>query len=263
MITKASLERTLPYLLRPLIRLCIRYGVTIQQVEQEVKNSFVHEASHLLARSELETSTSKISAMTGMQRPAISEILSKMPKPKPESLTAKVIGAWCAKKKYVTGKGRPRILGIEGKSSEFAELVAGVSRSLNPYTVLFELERARLIDKSPTGIRLKTESFNSRLDIEQSLRYLGADVRDLINAVEENLNSPDSSRNHHLTTEYDRIPIEYLERARKLLLVEGEKFHRRMRKVLSALDQDIQGKREFTKFVRVAVGSFSWCEEGE
>jgi hypothetical protein len=260
MISKISIEKALPYLLRPIVRLCVRYAVKFHDVESALKELFVAEAKNHLLQLGQANSLSKISIMTGLQRPAVKAYLNKSRVPSGESLLNKVIGAWVTKDKFITSHGAPRVLTVDGKSSQFASLVYSVSQSLNPYTVLFELERANLVRRTPKGIQLLSNSFNSRHDIEQSLKYLASDISDLAATIEHNITSTTTTPNHHLTTEYDNIPANKLDKIKSILLIEGDKIHRKIRKILSKFDCDISGASYNKESIRVSFCSFATSE---
>lgn len=258
----ASLEKTLPHLFRPIIRLCLRHAIKIGTIEAIIKKLLVEEAATYLKQTGEPQSVSRISVMTGLQRPAVASLLET---PDEESgapsLMTKVIGAWQTKKPYLTAASQPRILEFEGKKSEFAKLVASVSTALNPYTVLYELERAKLVERAPRGLKLLAKSFISRHDVEQSLKFLGTDLTDLVASVEENIADTSAPvAHHHLTTEYDAIPVEKEAEVKTLLLEEGEKMHAKLRNLLSSYDKGEPGKKEQSKMMRVAFCSFSRCD---
>ena len=261
MISKATIEKALPHLLRPIVRLCVKYAVKFHDVESTLKELFIQEAKNHLQHLGQVNSLSKISIMTGLQRPVVKTLINLNQLPASESLLSKVIGAWVTKEKFITSHGTPRILSVDGKSSQFASLVSSVSQALNPYTVLFELERANLVKRTPKGLQLLSSSFNTRHDIEQSLKYLASDISDLAATIEHNINSISSKPNHHLTTEYDNIPANKLDKIRSILLIEGDKIHRRIRKILSKFDSDITGASHSGQTIRVSFCSFATSEE--
>lgn len=260
MITKADLESALLELLRPVVRLCVRYGVKFDQVESVTKDLFVQESSLYLTGAKATHSVSKISVMTGLQRPVVKARLANKPTARKQNLLSKVIGAWASNRPFCTSRGAPRVLQIEGKKSEFSRLVLSVSQSLNPYTVLFELERAKLIERSAKGVRLLAESFNANFDVEQSLQYLAGDIARLAQTVEHNINQPSTALNHHITTEYDNIPMDVVPQIRQILLVEGEKLHKNLRKILGSFDRDHAGIGSSAASTKVSFCSFSNCE---
>lgn len=260
MIGIETLRTLLPTLFRPLVRLCVRHGIRIGDVEEVLKILFVSEAKRNIVESKGEFSVSRVAAMTGIQRPAVTELLGKdIPAKRTQSLMMKILGAWQSKRAFTTAYGRPRVLSIEGKDSEFASLVRSVSQDLNPYTILFELERNKLIEKTSTGARLLSSSFAVRQDVGEGLKYLASDLSDLLEAVESNLVGA-GPPHHHLTTEYDSIPISKIPSVQKAVLKEGEKLHGRIRKILAAADSDLNGKGKDSDPVRVAFCSFGFVD---
>lgn len=249
-------------LLRPIVRLCVRHSLKIQDVEQLLKELFVAEARAVLDKLGEEPSVSRLSVMTGLQRPAVSDLLGAQPQPAdaPESasnLLVKVIGAWQTSVKFTTKSGKPRLLEAEGKESEFAQLVRSVSRALNPYTVLFELERAGAVTRRGRFVKLRRGALVVDRDIGEGLHFLASDTEDLTEAVQENLFEKPALPNHHLTTEFDSIPVAAVERARAIVLREGHRLHARMRRLLGALDSEISGDSRAADRVRVCFSSFS------
>jgi hypothetical protein len=261
MISKVSIEKALPFLLKPIVRLCVRYAVKFHDVEAQFKELFVQEAKNHLNEIDEQISISKISIMTGLQRPLVKSLIDKKQSMLGESLLNKVIGAWTTKKKFITSQGTPRVLSVDGKLSEFASLVYSVSQALNPYTVLFELERAKLVERTQKGITLTSNCFVSRHDIDQSLQFLASDITDLAKTIEFNINSVDCIPHHHLTTEYDNIPIDKADKIKSILLIEGDKIHKKIRKILSKFDKDLNDSPNCDqKSIRVSFSSFASSE---
>ncbi len=253
MLTKADTEKTLPQLLRPIVSLCIRFGIKLVDVERILKQLFVDEAEKQVGRD----SISKLSVITGIQRPQVQKLLlSPITEIKSSNLIMSVIDRWTSKKPFCTTNGKAKILKHEGKRSEFAELVRSVSKDLNPYTVMFELERSRLITKTPKGIKLLSNSFIANSSAEKGFSFLSSDLRDLVASVVENLDNPGATPNHHLTTEYMSIPTEKEPELKKLLLKEGEKIHSKLRRLFSRSEKNAKNRMRvaFCSFVRFDKG---------
>lgn len=260
---KTSLSKALLHLLRPIVRLCVKHGVKVDEVESVLKTLFIEEAKNYLSLVNEGVSVSKISIMTGLQRPAVGEIMRQNlshNRSRATNLIMKVIGAWQTNPNFTTSAGKPRVLAFEGKQSEFSNLVSSVSQALNPYTVLYELERAKLVEKGPRGLKLLSKSFLSNQDVEKSLEFLSYDIADLTAAVEENIHERTNPLNHHLTTEYDNIPEDKIIEIKLSLLEEGEKFHSKIRSLLSSFDCDLNNSINSSGTIRVALCSFARCE---
>lgn len=263
---KETVLSSLIQLARPLVRLCIRHGIKLGELFDVVKRVYVVEAERFLQRKEESVSTSRITLMTGVHRTDVAQIRSeKKFAPRERHTASDVISQWRYDPRFSTKPGSPRPLGIEGKDSEFAELVRSVSHSVSPYTVSFELERLGMISKTKDGkVKLTTRVFVPKGDSSAILNMLAEDMDDLIVAVEENAfaKSEDLLPNHHLKTEYHNLPDQALIEIKQWCMKEGSAFHERARNFLSRFDRDLNPNlASGTGRHRVVVGSFSLVEE--
>ena len=136
------LQKVIPGLLRPVVRFCLNHSVKLGDVIDQLKVTFVRMATEELERRGESVSASRLSVLTGVHRKDISMILNDSAgRRESKSVISKVLGAWQGQKRFLDKNARPRVLTVEGKESEFSDLVRKVSVDLNPYTVLFELER--------------------------------------------------------------------------------------------------------------------------
>ena len=255
------MQNVLPILLRPVVAFCIRHSIRLGEVLDALKAVYVEVSREQLQRSGEEVNASRVSVMSGVHRKDVTRLLSSSTVSKArQSLAARIIGAWRNGKRFCNVSGKPRVLTVEGKQSEFAGLVASVSADLNPYTVLFELERIGAVARTRGGLKLTSRLYNPKGDVVEGISLLAADVDDLILAVEENLDggTPLSTPNLHIKTEYDNIPANHAAVIREWCLKEGSAFHQRVRNYLSQFDRDLnpQSPRGGAT-IRVAVGAFS------
>jgi len=257
-----SNHQILRALLKPVVRFCLRRGLRLRDVYEALKASFVDCANEQLAEQGFETNTSRISVMTGMQRRDVLRVAADKSQPKSDyDVLRRVIGYWQSNKSFSNSQG-PRPLSHVGKDSEFAELVREVSLDINPYTILFELERLGLVDKKTKQVQLKSEALNVSADAARSVQMLSGDLNDLVQAVEGNTFDKRPVPHHHIKTEYDNVALKALPEISSWLLDEGAKFHQKVRRFLSRFDKDINPKLQDDKpGVRVALGSFSFIED--
>jgi hypothetical protein len=162
---------------------------------------------------------------------------------------------------FTTKAGKPRVLGCEGRDSEFANLVASVNGGdISGYAVLFEMERRGIVERKNGMIKLAWRDFSPSDDTKEQLQQWGEDTVDLAAAVEENVFGSHEVKNHHLKTVFDNIAVEHLPEVQQWLMQEGSLFHKRARQFLSQHDIDLapelKGKQGGA---RIALGSFSLC----
>ena len=258
------MQNLLPLLLRPVVNFCLRHSITIGDVVDSLKSVYVEAARDQLQQQGAAQSGSRISVMTGVHRKDVARLLDAAPSVRAsKNLTARIIGAWRNSKRFCNASGKPRVLAAEGKESEFVSLVQSVSADLNPYTILFELERIGAVERSRNGLRLVSRLYNPQGDPTAGIGLLSSDINDLMHAVEENIEGQQSdlAPNLHIKTEYDNIPESASQEIRSWCLREGSAFHQRVRNYLSRYDRDISNKKRTAgPSIRVAVGAFSRIE---
>ncbi|MBX7138471.1 MAG: hypothetical protein K1X83_10855 [Oligoflexia bacterium] len=259
--TSQVFERCLRYMLRPIATFCIRNSIRLQGIIAVLKEVLVEASISELERRGEDISVSRISVMSGLHRIDVTNIHRFGKKPEPiENVTSRVIDRWHQDRRFSDKHNKPKILEFEGVRSEFFELVQSVSRALNPYTVLFELERIGIVERAPQGLKLRTRVYVAK-DMVEGYSLLGEDTRDLISAVSDNLSNSEELPNLHIKTEYDNIPVKHRETIKRWLLKEGSAFHRRARVFLAKLDRDFSPEERKSKGrLRVVVGSFSRSE---
>jgi hypothetical protein len=254
-------SKCLGLILGPIAHFCLSRAIKFQDFSEVAKRAFLGEAKKEMERLNLDPTAVRLSVMTGLQRRDVARLQSS-PAEKDEEANAigRIIGLWSENRRYQNANGRPRALNIEGKESEFAQLVRSVSKDLNSYAILFELERLGNIARKGNTVHLKRPAYEPRGNLSQSYSILAADTRDLISAVEENIASPSSPINLHARTEYDNVDPKAAPKIRLWFLKRGAKLHAEARKFISKFDKDINPNCS-DGGIKVVLGSFSRVED--
>ena len=255
-------------LVRPLVRYCLRNGLRISDIEQEVSGQLVSEGSKLLSEMESEVSVSKLSVITGLNRPFITKMQrSAHSSTEPADNLTKIVGLWSKGERYrVKSKKQPRPLTYQGLTSEFAQLVAEVSKELNHYPILHELERLGIARLDGEHAHLVVQQYVPKGDASHGLKLLTLEIESLLHAIEANVTTRKENPHLHLTTSFDNIPPEKLEMLRQWILEKGLDFHQEMRSYLSTFDRDLSpisiGENDsLVDRGKVSVTSFSFSQE--
>jgi hypothetical protein len=237
----------------------LRHGIKLKELNECLKRAYVENALTELQEGGHKTTTSRIAIITGVHRKDIERILKNTsPQPTRGELLTKVIGMWQSDSRFSTKDHRPRLLRGERGTEDFYELVRAVARELNPATVLFELERQGIVERTDFGIKLLRTAYSPPADLEHVAGLLGKDYDDITSAVSENLAAADIVPNLHARTEFDKVRPTDLPELRRWLIQEGHALHERVRTKLAALDQDTNPDPKFTgKMVKVMLGTFS------
>jgi hypothetical protein len=252
-------------LLRPLARFCLRSSLKIQDIIDAFKEVLIQTASEELLKAGHEATTSRLSVMTGLQRKDINR-LKESPESKESNANflARVVGQWQYNADFAKPLGKPRALTFEGAESEFATLVKSVSTDLNPYTVLFELERTSQVVKDGKYLKLNARVFELQGEGKYSdtLDLVGKDWDDSLAAASQNILETPQVPNLHLRTEFNNICKEDLPKIREWLLDRGTTLHEEARSFLAQFDKDVN-PRLYKKSggVRVSLGSYSYAQD--
>lgn len=265
-VFRQHLVRCITTMLTPVVRLCVRHSLQLNELIELLKAIYVDAADNLLGEEMKAVSASRISAVTGVHRKDISRLRGSQPALRAEStLIGRVMAQWQFDKRFSSKPGKARTLGCAGRDSEFSKLVASVNGGdLSGYAVLFEMERVGAVERKGDQARLCWRDYVSNKAEEEGLTLLAGDMHDLGLAVEENLFSTLVPKNQHLKTQFDNIALESLPVIKGWLLEQGSLFHRKVRAHLARYDLDLNpalGGKEGG--ARVVFGSFSLAMEKE
>lgn len=266
-MTKNPGHFLLDALLRTVAKLCISYGLKIQEANERLKINLVRAARDQILKNEKNVSVSKIAIMCGLQRRDVNNILSKLDNSFEEAkaqntLITKIIGQWINDEEFSTKSGKGKVINFEGADSEFAKLVRKVSKDLNSYTILEELERLKIVQRSKNKLKLNVRSFEPKENFKNGIQILSSDISDLTGSVKENLLEEDKELNLHIRTEYDNITKSDVKDIKQWLLKKGASFHAEVRNYLSKYDKDLNPYLKSKKgSARISISSFSFTED--
>lgn len=242
-----------------MVRFFIRQAATYLDVVEELKRVYVEEAVRELSRSGEKVNASRVSVLTGIYRQEASQLLKGDAEPyERQSIVSRVITRWQTDPQFLTKAGEPRVLTTKGTDSDFHRLVSKVSTTVNPATVLFELNRLGNIRESTRGVRLAYRETRTIRDPERAINSVAQNLSLVIESGEANLVREVLPDNLHIRTEYDNVRVDALPHIRKWFVDEGRKLHRRARKFLSSYDADLSPpSSQQASGMRVALGAFS------
>jgi hypothetical protein len=176
-------------LLEPLARLALAQGITLQPLAELMKLALVAAA----AREDPAASMSQVSVRTGVHRKDLRRIAER-PVPRPtRSPGPEVFSRWLADPRFLTGRGRPRVLPrlppADGGPS-FEELSYSVTSDVHPRAVLGELQRLALAELDGRDrVRLTAAAYVPYGDRGGMLAMLADNVGDHLDAAVANLRS--------------------------------------------------------------------------
>lgn len=251
--------RLLVKLMLPIARICIRFGLPIQSAYEALKIAFTEHAAQSLGKMDSKTTLSRISIMTGLNRPTVKRIFRENLFSAPEMpIAAKIVGQWLHDPSFKNSRGEARALSIGTDDSDFAKLVRKVTKNYSPGTILQELLLQKIVEKKGEKIFLISENSVYRFSQDRMLNLYARNVETLSQTFEENVNCSTDDRNVHLRTEYDNVYLSKLPQIRAWLLQAASEFHKKARDYITQFDADISPKKGEEAGGRVVLGSFSF-----
>src|SRR6516225_7447539 len=143
-IDASKLHAPMARLLRPLVRLCIRSGMTFPALAQLLRELFVNVAEHDFALEGKEQTDSRVSLLTGIHRKEVARLRGAgapvHETPATLSRTSAIIARWLAAPEFTDAKGDPLPLPrtAPGDAPSFEHLVASITKDVRPRAVLDE-----------------------------------------------------------------------------------------------------------------------------
>jgi hypothetical protein len=204
--TYRAISEAMTKVLRPIVRMLLRNGVTYQAFAETLKVVFVQVANEEFRIANRKQSDSRIAVITGLSRKEVKRVAALAPAADAESYVkfnraARVIAGWTHDREYAE-QGTPRVLSLEGGSPSFAELVRRYSGDAPPRAVLDELERVGAVERSADDrLSLKVRSYQPKTDDADRIAMMGDAVSALIETCDRNLDEGSALRLQRFVTQ--------------------------------------------------------------
>ena len=218
--TENPIASALRRLLRPLVQVLLRNGVSFGDFAEHAKKIFVEVASHDFTVAGRKPSISRTAVLTGLTRKEVSR-LSQLDETSLDAgsqrynRAARVISAWVRDPDFADPQGEPALLPFDGGKSSFTELVRRHGADVPARAVLDELVRVGAIEERLDGrLSLLTHAYVPAFDEDEKLAILGSDVAELIATIDHNIRLPQDPFFQRKVS-YDNLPASFLEDFRK------------------------------------------------
>jgi len=192
----ASLLHALRRVMRPLVRLMLRKGVTYTYFSDMLKGIFVEVAAGEFGLDDKAPSDSRISLITGVHRKDVRRLRDAAPEsvsdlPEALSLGAHLVSIWMSRPPFCERPGRPaplpRLASTGGECS-FDALVAQASKDIRARVVLDEWLRLGIVRiDEQERVHLQTTAFVPQKGFDEKAAYFGHNIHDHACAAVHNL----------------------------------------------------------------------------
>lgn len=263
-ITKA-IAAAVATLLRPLVRLLLRNGISYRSFSDIAKRVYVTVAAEEFGIPGRKQSKSRVSILTGLSR---KEVLRVSRLASPDDLgaverynrAARVIAGWVRDPRFNPGTGQPVDLSFEGDVPSFRELVKTYSGDAPARAVLDELLRVGTVERTPDGkIRLVDRSYIPRTGEIDKLGILGVDTSYLIATIDHNIRQAEAPYFQRKVC-YDNLPEEVLDELKEVASGRGQAFLEYLDRWMSERDRDVNPQVPGTGRVRAGIGIYYFQE---
>lgn len=241
-----AFEKALIQALKPLIRIGVKRGVEFHQFSEAVKRAFVEVIDDDFRVPGRKLTVSRISVLTGLTRREASRLVKEREAGGDESprrkfnRAARVFDAWLTDPRFKDKRGQPKSLEFDGRGSTFTDLVRRHGADVPPRAVLDELIRVGAVGKLKDGrVRPIERGYVPLLDESEKLSILGADVADLIGAIDHNLTPDSGDPFFQRKVAYDNLPADYLPKLRALIRKDAQALLEKLSRDMSKHDRDV------------------------
>lgn len=248
--------------LLPLAQLCLAKGITIQMIEERLREAFVQAAKQVHSDLPPGRMTSRISTTTGLTRREIARLENQSVRDrKPaRSPVTELFMRWLAHPRSAGLAGPPLPLARSGPAPSFEALAQSVTRDVHPRTLLEELCRLHLArhDLVTDTVHLLQEAFVPHGDWARMVAFLGDNVGDHLRAATANVLG-DGGQELEQAIFADELSSHSLAQAHKLVMQQWRSMLGQIAPQLEALiDADRLAGR--VQDLSLRIGLFTWSQ---
>lgn len=213
LIKTETVMKQLAVVLRPLIRLAIRRGVSFPAFSELLKAIYVHVADQEFALADKSQTDSRLSVITGVHRKEVKRLREEasddVPIPQSASVASLVISRWLSDPDFSQPVGTPRPLKRSGSKTDgfgFDDLVERVTKDVRPRAILDDWVDREIVEILEDGtIHLLVDVYGPSGDDEEKLYYFGRNLRDHIQAAVSNISGTQTEPFLERAVHYDGL----------------------------------------------------------
>lgn len=194
------LREILRKLLKPLVRIMLRYGYSYREFNNLAKEVFIDVCYDDFTIEGRKMTASRVAVLTGLDRKEIVKLINNRLQDtdsarQPINRASRVIGGWLQDKDYQTSTGKPRTIPVKGDGISFQSLVGKYGGDITFGPILDELLRINAVEyDNNNNLKLLAEGYLPVSDEIEKLKIIGISAEDLLNTINYNLSSPKHPR---------------------------------------------------------------------
>ena len=256
-------------LMRPLIRILIRNGITHKEFSETLKLVFVDVADVDFRIPDRQPSQSRVAILTGLTRKevahqqAILEGRSVPTNPSNLNRVTKVLLGWHTDADFTGPYGMPLELPFNSADDvSVVELLRRYSGDTAAQAMVDELLRVRVVERTPNGLyKVLTRAYVPESLHPDALERLGTVVRNFVNTVEYNMEkeAPGAGRFERVVVSDNGLRDDLMPAFDQLLRIKSQQLLVELDNWLSSQDsEESMGTRTS---IKTGVGIYHFIEE--
>jgi hypothetical protein len=229
---------------RPFAKRLLASGVPFGVVERRLRALFIDVAERDFALSGRRATDSRVALLTGINRKEVRRLRGDPRTVAPGRLTSNhvthLISRWTTDPKTTDASGRPRDLPYQAaRGASFMRLARAVTSDLAPGVLLEHLVATGAAEvRDGNVVALRAAGFVARAGSAEGLRILAEDPAELIETMLHNVLADDGEPFLQRKVSFDNLGSEAADEVRAKLRREGERFLRRVERLLARYDRD-------------------------
>lgn len=255
--------RFLGTILRPIVRLCMRLGVSANQANDLMRWLFVDEfyrTENLWHRRQ--PFASRAALLSGLSRKEVARLrdlsaLEDAVMTERHNRALRVLSGWRNDPRFMDKDGKPRPLPLKSDTdlASFHTLVSAYSGDVPPRTVLDELRRAGCLKEEGDCVLLTDAAYGPYAPDEDFLPAIGLVLSSLGNTADFNVaHQRDAARRLMRVWYQNNIPLENLSAVKEMLRESTVRFGRQMDTEMARFAH--RDRKPGVRYVRAGLGSF-------
>ncbi len=194
-----QLAKAVQGILRPLVRILIRFEFTHAELTELVRQAYVAEAykSHNIEGQDM--TVSRAAVLTGLSRKEVLRLKTLLDEKelsikRAPNRAQRVVQGWLRDSDYQDGSGQPKVLPIKGKQGSFLSLVSRYSGDITYGAILEELNKVGVTRQpNSTTVELINRAYVPHQDDVEQMRIASQCAADLLNTSVKNIESGDEA----------------------------------------------------------------------